>query len=118
MKKLLKILAILCFLSLPAITSAQGVALNANEKPDTRAPGASREQRRAARKHWRDDRRKKHAQDKALKDYQKHSQTKATRRRMKENRAKAEMNNQHKREFFLKRWFHRRRVKKTKKQDR
>ncbi len=105
------------FISFPAINHAQGVALNANEKPDTKAPGASHQQRVAARRKWRADRKQKHQHDKNLKYHNKHLQTKETRKRMKETRRKADMSNGHKREFFLKRWF-RHRLKTTKKENR
>jgi hypothetical protein len=116
-RKLFQLVLLAGFLCLPAHTQAQGVALNANEKPDTKAPGGSRQQRKAARKKWKADRKKKHVHDKNLKYHQKHLQTKETRKRMKETRHKAEMTNGNKREFFLKRWF-RHRLKTTKKQNR
>jgi hypothetical protein len=117
LKKVFRMFLLAGFLSLPAATHAQGVALSANEKPDTKAPGATRQQRKAARKKWRADRKEKHQHEKNLKRHNKHLQTKETRKRMKETRHKAEMNNGHKREFFLKRWF-RHRLKTTKKQNR
>jgi hypothetical protein len=117
-KYLFRIVFLAGLLTAPAVASrAQGVALSANEKPDTKAPGASRQQRRAARKQWKADRKKKHARDKELKNYQKHLQTKETRKRMKETKAKSERINGNKREFFLKRWF-KHRIRTTKKSDR
>ena len=67
------------------------------------------ENRKAKRKkdkaEWNARREKEHGSNKAVKNHEKRLQTKATRKRMKKNRKKAARNNQHKREFFLIRWF-------------
>jgi hypothetical protein len=96
---------------------AQGSESSNTESQVSSAPAGSRAQRREARKQWRAERKKKHASQKAIKNYKKRTQTKETRKRMKETRRKAELTNEHKREFFLKRWF-KGKIKTTKKKER
>jgi hypothetical protein len=50
-------------------------------------------------------RRKERAEKKAVKNYHKRLQTKAVRHRMKAGKKKAIRYNEHRREFFIKRWF-------------
>ena len=50
-------------------------------------------------------RRKERAEKKAIKRYHKHLQTKTVRKRMKASRKTAVRYNENKREFFIKRWF-------------
>jgi hypothetical protein len=74
-----------------------------NKPPKT--PGTSKMQRKAARKKWKEERKQERMHRKAVKKKQKQLQTKKTLRRMKRDKRKAMRNNQHKQEFFLKRWF-------------
>jgi hypothetical protein len=66
---------------------------------------SERKKRKAARKEAREQRRKERAERKAIKAYHKRLQTKTVRKRMKSNRSKSKRINENKREFFLKRWF-------------
>jgi hypothetical protein len=50
-------------------------------------------------------RRKERAEKKAIKAYHKRLQTKKVRKRMKQSKNKATLHNENKREFFIKRWF-------------
>lgn len=53
----------------------------------------------------REKRRQERAERKAIKNYHKRIQTKQVRKRMKRSRSIAIRNHDHKREFFIKRWF-------------
>jgi hypothetical protein len=53
----------------------------------------------------REKRRQERAERKAIKKYHQRIQTKQVRKRMKRNRNTAIRNHEHKREFFIKRWF-------------
>ncbi len=105
------------YLAAPVASRAQDGSTN-TESQVASATSGSRAQRRDARRKWKAERRKKHNSDKSLKNYKKRTQTKETRKRMKADLKKANMNNEHKREFFLKRWFNKKRIKTTKKKDR
>jgi hypothetical protein len=63
--------------------------------------------RKKAKKEWKEKRRKDMSDAKAKKQYNKKYNSKKVRKRMKKNEKKAKRNNEHKREFFLKRWFKR-----------
>jgi hypothetical protein len=77
----------------------------AQEAPPPKTPGTSKAQRKAARKKWKEQRKQERMERKMVKKKQKQLQTKKTYRRMKRDKRKALRNNQHKQEFFLKRWF-------------
>jgi hypothetical protein len=119
MRSYLRTIILLILLSVPVVNFAQnGDASSSTENQSSKAPAGSREQRREDRKKWKADRKKKHEEEKAIKEYQKRIQDKPTRKRMKETRHKAELSNEHKQEFFLKRWFTRKKVKKVEHKDR
>jgi hypothetical protein len=103
------------YLAAPVASRAQDGSTNTESSIAT---SGGRAQRRDARRKWKAERRKKHNSDKSLKNYKKRTQTKETRKRMKADLKKANLNNEHKREFFLKRWFNKKRIKTTKKKDR
>ena len=71
----------------------------------SKVPSNGRIQKKAARKKWKEQRKHEKAEKKAVRKKQKQLQTKKTRKRMKRDKRKAMRNNQHKKEFFLKRWF-------------
>lgn len=56
----------------------------------------------------REKRRQERAERRAVKKYHKRIQTKEVRKRMRSSRKTALRNHDHKREFFLKRWFQKR----------
>ena len=61
--------------------------------------------RRKAKREWKKQRRTDMDSEKSKKEYNKKYNTKKTRKRMKRAEKEANRNNSHKREFFLKRWF-------------
>jgi len=65
--------------------------------------------RRKAKKEWKKQRKQDMQDAKSKKEYNEKYNTKKTRKRMKKAEKKAKRNNEHKREFFLKRWFKKRR---------
>jgi hypothetical protein len=64
--------------------------------------------RRKAKKEWKKQRKTDMQDAKAKKEYNEKYNTKKTRKRMKKAEKQAKRNNEHKREFFLKRWFKKR----------
>ena len=98
LKKFL-VLVLLLFLS-PAF-DAQNKGTGPGE------PSAREEIRiRKQRKHEARERRKlEKAERKKVKEHHKRLQTKTVQKRMKKSRKTAVRNNEHKREFFMKRWF-------------
>jgi hypothetical protein len=116
-RKIFKVVFVLVLFITPGIMKAQGGGNSSSSQVSTAPPG-KRASHRAAKKQWKEDRKKKHNKDKSLRSYQKRTQTKETRRRMRDSRHKAELNNEHKREFFMKRWFKHRKVHKTGKKNR
>ena len=73
--------------------------------PKEKSLKSERKVRQELRKEAREKRRKERAERKAIKQYHKRLQTKQVRKRMKSSRKTAIRNNEHKREFFIKRWF-------------
>ena len=69
------------------------------------APITKREQRQKDRKEWKEHRKADIEEHKSVKEYHKRIQTKETRKRMHEAKRKSTLVNEHKREFFLRRWF-------------
>jgi hypothetical protein len=86
------------------------IALQAQEKnagtgPAPKSFASERKLRKEERREAREKRRQERAERKAVKEYHKRLQTKTVLKRMKQSKNKARRNNEHKREFFLKRWF-------------
>ncbi len=69
------------------------------------AEKSKREIRKEERKEWKERRKLEKEEQKMIKAYHKRIQTKTVLKRMKKSKQKAQMNNENKREFFLKRWF-------------
>ena len=85
----------------------------AQNPPEQKSPTKGAEQnkkaiRKAEKKEAKERRRIEKEERKAIKAYHKRLQTKTVRKRMKKSRKKAIMNNEHRRESFLKRWFKKR----------
>ena len=97
------ILLVISWLCLASSITAQTEGGGAGPKKPSIA--SERKKRKAARKEAREQRRKERAERKAIKAYHKRLQTKTVRKRMKRNRSKSQRINDNKREFFLKRWF-------------
>ncbi len=68
-------------------------------------PDSRKEMRKKDKKKWKAQRKLEKDQKKAVKRHHKRIQTKKTRKRMKKNKRKAQRNHEHKGEFFLKKWF-------------
>lgn len=82
---------------------------NAEGGAGTQEPeGTGKADRRKAKRDWKKKRREDMDAAKSKKEYNKKYNTKKTRKRMKKAEKKANRNNTHKREFFLKRWFKKR----------
>lgn len=86
--------------------------VNANSQDKSSGTGpkeksftSERKLRKALRKESREKRRKERAERKAIKKYHKRLQTKKVRKRMKKSKHTATLHNENRREFFLKRWF-------------
>jgi hypothetical protein len=98
----MKLLALAAFVFCFTVTHAQSGELYykpADQKgPETKAQKKTEERQKALEK------KSEKAQEEAKEQHMKH-QTKAVRKRMKEDAHTADLNNEHKREFFLKRWF-------------
>mgnify|MGYP007073181857 CR=1 FL=1 len=92
------LIAIFCSLSLMGQEKNEG---DGKKKP----PVDSKELRKKEKKKWKEERKRSKAEKKAIKKHHKRIQTKKTNKRMKKNKRKAQRNNDHKGEFFLKRWF-------------
>ncbi|MBA3663057.1 MAG: hypothetical protein H0W61_02470 [Bacteroidetes bacterium] len=95
---------ILCFFLLFSLW----MPLAAQEKgtgPKEQSIASQRKLRKLERREAREKRKKERAERKAVKAYHKRLQTKTVRKRMKNSKKRATMNNENKREFFLKRWF-------------
>ena len=107
MKLFLKKIVLLLIFAMPFIAVAQdgGGDKPASAKSADKKPLSRRAQRSEDRKKWKEYRKKRKIERKAVKEHHKRIQTKETRKRMKKDRKKAQANNEHKREFFLKRWF-------------
>ncbi|HXB10752.1 MAG TPA: hypothetical protein VNZ45_02105 [Bacteroidia bacterium] len=100
---LIKLLAFAAFVLCFATIHAQSGELyykpsDQSKGPETKAQRKTEERQKALEK------KSEKAQEEAKDQHMKH-QTKAVRKRMKEDAHTADLNNEHKREFFLKRWF-------------
>jgi hypothetical protein len=76
-----------------------------NSGPKEKSLKSERKVRRELRAEAKEKRRKERAEKKAIKKYHKRLQTKKVRKRMKASRKTAIRNHDNKREFFIKRWF-------------
>jgi hypothetical protein len=65
----------------------------------------ARMERQKAKRDWKKNRKQEMSDAKAKKEYNKRYNTKKTRKRMKKNEKKANKNNEHRRDFFLVRWW-------------
>jgi hypothetical protein len=92
-------IAILFFIS--SVCSAQ----DKGPKPSKDAVKSKREIKKEERKEAKERRKREKEERKAIKAYHKRLQTKQVYKRMKKSRKKATFYNEHKREFFLIRWF-------------
>ena len=68
---------------------------------------SEREKRRSDRKKWKEERRRKRAEERMIRNHHKRIQTKEVNKRMRRSQRKAKRINENKREFFLIRWFSR-----------
>jgi hypothetical protein len=102
MKKFITLIVLaLLWLVNPAL-SQDGGSGDGGQKEKTETGRAAR---RKAKKEWKEKRRKDMSDAQAKKNYNKKYNSKKVRKRMKKNEKKAKRNNEHKREFFVKRWF-------------
>jgi hypothetical protein len=97
-KKITYLFLFLCFLS-PVVAQDKGTG------PKEKSFQSERKLRKLERKEAREKRKKEKAERKAIKKHHKRIQTKDVQKRMKKSRKRAIRNNDNKREFFLKRWF-------------
>jgi hypothetical protein len=93
----LLLLAVVSLFALPAVAQGTG--------PKEKTVKEELKSNRQLRKERKEKRKLERAERKAIKDYHKRLQTKKVRKRMKESRQHANRNNDNRREFFLKRWF-------------
>src|SRR4051812_41364153 len=100
MKFFLKTLSFLMICFLPVLGNAQQ-----NSGAGTSTIMSEKAQREKAKKDAKEKRKQEKIHDKEVKEYQKSTQTKKVRKRMKKDKRRANLNNEHKREFFLIRWF-------------
>jgi hypothetical protein len=97
-KKIIFILLLFTF-SLPYYGQDKGTG------PKEKSIASQRKLKKLERREAREKRKKERAERKAVKAYHKRLQTKTVRKRMKHSKKRATLNNENKREFFLKRWF-------------
>jgi hypothetical protein len=90
------------FLSTPILAQDKGTG------PPEKSIASERRLRKLDKKESKERRRKEKAEKKAVKEHHKRLQTKQVRKRMKQSKNRANLNNQNKREFFLVRWFKKR----------
>ncbi len=99
--KFKKIIYLLLLLSFATPYYGQDKGTGPKEKSFKTKRKIRKEERREAKER----RRKERAEKKAIKAYHKRLQTKTVRKRMKRSKNKATLRNENKREFFIKRWF-------------
>jgi hypothetical protein len=107
-RKIVMFILVILFTGAGEVYAQTTDAGNTNGGAGTEAQPTGRAGRRKAKREWKKERKKKMEDDKARKDYIKDHNTKKTQKRMKKSQKKANRNNSHKREFFLKRWFKKR----------
>jgi Ni/Co efflux regulator RcnB len=98
-----KILPLILLFQFCLVSQAQDNSAGTGPAPKSFA--SERKLRKEERREAREKRRQEKAERKAVKAYHKRLQTKKVLKRMKQSKNKARLNNEHKREFFLKRWF-------------
>jgi len=83
------------------------ISVFSQDKPpaNKKAEASKREIRKRERKEYKERKRKEKQERKAIKAHHKRLQTKAVRKRMKRSKKRATLHNENRREFFLKRWF-------------
>jgi hypothetical protein len=91
------------FLSFCVLGSAY--AQDKGTGPPEKSIKSERALRKLERKEAKERRKKEKAERKAVKAHHKRLQTKEVRKRMKRSKKRATLNNDNKREFFVKRWF-------------
>ena len=94
-------------LALAGITHAQtegGGSGGGGNGTEQKAP-SSKAKRKKDKAEWKKNRKKQMNDEKMRKEYNKKYNTKKTRRHMKQAQKKAQKNNEHKRDFFLVRWW-------------
>ncbi len=95
------------FLLLPLFMMAQSETGGTSGGSNTEAKTPnSRLDRKKAKRDWKKNRKTEMTAAADKKEYNKRYNTKKTRKRMKKAEKKAQKNNDHKREFFLVRWWH------------
>jgi len=102
---------LLCFVFFIVAGSvlAQENAAPADQSKST--PEGKRAKRKKAKKEWKEHRKAEKDGKKAIKEHHKKIQSKDTQKRMKQSKKKSARINANKREFFLKRWFKRKKRK-------
>lgn len=99
---ILRLFILIGFIICTAAAHAQeGGPESANQSKDPPSSKAQKKQQKAQRAR---EKQQEKARKEALKEHMKH-QTPEVRKRMKKDAKEANLNNEHKREFFLKRWF-------------
>ena len=93
------------FLLLPLFVAAQTDGGGGNSGGAESKGVDARIERQKAKREWKKNRRQEMDDAKAKKEYNKRYNTKETRKRMKKNAKKAQKNNEHRRDFFLVRWW-------------
>lgn len=97
-RRVLILITLICTF-IPSVAQEKGTG------PKETSFKSQRKQIKLERKEARERRRKERAERKAVKAYHKRLQTKKVRKRMKRSKHRATLNNENRREFFLKRWF-------------
>jgi hypothetical protein len=93
------------FVLLPLFMMAQTEGGGTNNSGGAETKGVdARIERQKAKRDWKKNRKQEMSDAKAKKEYNKKN-TKKTRKRMKKNEKKAKKNNEHRRDFFLVRWW-------------
>ena len=104
MRPMLKRIFLLLLIIIPFTIAAQEPAGGGEKQSSTPTTKA---QRKSAKRKWKEQRLKKMEEKKKIKNHHKRIQTKEVRKKMRRDARKAKRVNEHKREFFLKRWFRR-----------
>jgi hypothetical protein len=102
---------LICFiffgLLTPALAQEGGAPQGTSGTENKSTPLSKSAKRKKAKKEWKEHRKLEMEEKKAIKEHHKRIQTKETRKKMKQSKRKSIRVNEHKREFFLKRWFKR-----------
>jgi hypothetical protein len=81
-------------------SSGTGGNSEAAKTPDSKL------ERKKAKREWKKNRKQQMSDEQSKKEYNKKYNTKKTRKRMKKAQKKAQNNNEHKKQFFIVRWWH------------